>query len=335
LARIQARGIPVEPGAWTTAASTLRRAWAIEARSPNPVVQRRALDRLRNLSAYSDEVQALAAADPEGRVRCAWDAASTWAGRVYASGPCLQQIQKGHLRRAVVAPPGRTFVIADWKHAQLRILAALSGDPALLALLSDPSRDVYEEIATAVLPGAPRDFGKKVCISIQFLAGAKPLCEAAADFGIALTEEDARGLLQRLAATFPRLWAWRKEQIVRPDFLTPLGRAVSLPSAKYENGRPYLPSLIAGIAQAWESDALRWVVALSARRLSGTGAEIILLLHDGLIWEVPEGRVTDATIAIETLMLDALRPACVPCPPRVEVEVRRTWGKPAAREARR
>ena len=142
------------------------------------------------------------------------------------------------------------------------------------------------------------------------------------------TEHEARRLIGRLRDTYARLWRWREEQRKKPNFTTPLGRRLRLPSADYEDGRPKLPSLIAGIAQAYESDALRAVVALAASRLGGLGVEIVLLMHDGLLFEVPEENADAASRTIEKLMLDALQPVCGAVPAAVDVETRKTWGRP-------
>lgn len=61
--------------------------------------------------------------------------------------------------------------------------------------------------------------------------------------------------------------------------------------------------------------------------MAGTGAEIVLLMHDGLVWEVPQEWAVEAYLRIEHLMLDSLRAVCAPCRPVVKVEIRRTWGE--------
>ena len=134
---------------------------------------------------------------------------------------------------------------------------------------------------------------------------------------------------------FPRLHAWRLAQRWTTQFKTPLGRIVKLPKDKYdENGIPQLPSIIAGIAQAFESDALRIVIAHAAERLEGTGAEIVIPLHDEVVLLVPEEHVEEAKTRLKALMLDALNfvcnalPAGTTCPVSADVVgPRRTWGE--------
>ena len=66
----------------------------------------------------------------DGRLRMDLKPAWTKTGRCSCSDPNLQQLPQD-VRRAVVAPAGRTLVIADYGQIELRIAAELSGDEAM------------------------------------------------------------------------------------------------------------------------------------------------------------------------------------------------------------
>lgn len=68
------------------------------------------------------------------RVHPVWRLTRTSTGRVVASDPPVQNIDKKRYRPLLVASPGCTLVKADWKTCQARILAHLSKDPELTRL---------------------------------------------------------------------------------------------------------------------------------------------------------------------------------------------------------
>jgi len=93
----------------------------------------RELEKLR--STYVDGLLPLIAAD--GRIHCVFNQTGAATGRISSERPNMQNIpvrtEEGRtIRRAFVAAPGHTFVVADYSQIELRILAHLSGDPGLL-----------------------------------------------------------------------------------------------------------------------------------------------------------------------------------------------------------
>ena len=51
------------------------------------------------------------------------------------------------LRSCFMASPGCVLIEADYKQAELNVLAHLSGDPDMIAIMSDPDRDLHSEMA--------------------------------------------------------------------------------------------------------------------------------------------------------------------------------------------
>ena len=241
-----ARGLRIDPGQWQDAVAELNETWWCEAEGDDELVVQQALKRREALATYSDEVLAAAWADPDHRVRAAWDPDGSWTGRVTAKGPPLQGITKrGGLRRAVIPAPGCKFVIGDFSQSQLRIVAGLSGDEALRLAL-EPGRDPHEEIGEAVLPGHPeaRAIGKLLNFAILYLAGVDGLVESARDQGISLDRSQLARVRARVRAAYRCVAAWQGEQEGGGEFRSPLGREIVVPpSSRDENGHPELPSL--------------------------------------------------------------------------------------------
>ena len=323
LAAMAARGVRVDPARWEAAGEALRARYALEVEQGVPG----AVERLRDLESYLDAVLEAAVLDPEHRVRAVWRQGS-WTTRITSSSPNLQGITNaGELRAAVVPAPGHLFVVADWRHSHYRIAAGLCGDPALLEAL-EPGRDLYSMIGgmLGMPPDMLRSTGKALGQPLLYGAGPKRLTEAhPPQAGAILTRPVADQLRQRFSQSFPELIAYRAGFAGLERFTTPLGLEVEVPEDK-RNER----AAMAGFIQALEADALRWAVKGSDGVMAGTGARIVLALHDELIWEVPQEHAQEAACRAESWMLECLGWVCSPCAPAVTVEVRSSWAKGAS-----
>lgn len=333
VAEMALRGVRIDPAAWEDAVAALREEYWYQREGSDEALALQADDRLTTLSTYAEDVLSQAWADPGHRVRAFWDPDGTWTGRITAKAPPLQAItKKGGLRRAVVPAPGCRFVVGDWSQSQLRIVAGLSRDPTLCRALA-PGRDPHLEIGERIAPGSPgaRDLGKVMNFSILYLAGVDALVESATERGIELSPEDAGALRDGVRAAYPRLAAWQREQEGRCAFESPLGRAVVIPAARIDlrTGRPQLPAVLAGIAQAAEADALRAVLGRSPSVMDGLDARIVLTVHDEVLWEVAEADASEAARRAKTLLEAALGWVCAPCPAAATVDVRDSWAKGA------
>jgi DNA polymerase-1 len=75
---------------------------------------------------------------PDGRIRCSFNDTVAATGRLSSSDPNMQNLRKLNAvlgvecRSCIIAPEGRTFVVADYAGQELRILAYVTQDPTLL-----------------------------------------------------------------------------------------------------------------------------------------------------------------------------------------------------------
>lgn len=100
---------------------------------PGLVLEWRELSKLKGT--YVDALPKHVAKD--GRIHTRFDQAVAATGRLSSNDPNLQNIpvrtEAGRaIRKAFVAPPGRLLVAADYSQVELRLLAHLSGDAALI-----------------------------------------------------------------------------------------------------------------------------------------------------------------------------------------------------------
>lgn len=117
---------------------------------PQLIVRYRELAKLK--STYVDVLPSLIESD--GRVHGQFNQALTSTGRLSSSHPNLQNIpvktESGRkIRGAFVASPGNLLVGADYSQVELRILAHLSQDPALVKAFKE-NRDVHQMTAAEI-----------------------------------------------------------------------------------------------------------------------------------------------------------------------------------------
>ena len=311
LAEAARLGPCVDARAWSAGVARLRAAYGVDVTGARAPRAAHARDRLEALETYADVVAIRA--QRSGRVPYRLKEAD-WSGRVILEEPPWQSVTKDGdqmLRKAVVAPPGCRILCADWHASQLHLLAGLSGDRQLRADLE--AGDIYERLGEALAKGHPRgrDLGKLLVLAMTYRAGAKTLVERARDKGVELRHGQVVDLLGRLRARYATLWSWGDAQaaVGRHLLWTPGGRRVQLrpataprPGTKRHPRPPALPTLLAGIAQAWEADALLLSLATLAPHLDPLGLTLVLHLHDCTVWEVQEARTDHARIAVTNVM---------------------------------
>ena len=123
---------------------------------PRVILDYRSLAKLR--STYTDKLPEMINRTT-GRVHTSYHQAGAATGRLASSDPNLQNIpirtEDGRrIRKAFVAPPGRKIVACDYSQIELRIMAHLSQDPALLRAFASGA-DVHKATAAEV-------FGKTI-----------------------------------------------------------------------------------------------------------------------------------------------------------------------------
>lgn len=83
----------------------------------------------------------------DGRVRCTFNLHGTETGRLSSSNPNMQNIPRNKMiKNLIVATPGTRFLQLDYSQAELRVLAMLSEDPALIAIYKS-GRDLHDAVA--------------------------------------------------------------------------------------------------------------------------------------------------------------------------------------------
>ena len=141
---------------------------------PRVILEYRGLAKLR--STYTDKLPQMVNPNT-GRVHTSYHQAGAATGRLASSDPNLQNIpirtdDGRRIRKAFVAPVGRKIVACDYSQIELRIMAHLSEDPALLRAFASGA-DIHRATAAEV-------FGK----SIDAVEGNERRAAKAINFGL-------------------------------------------------------------------------------------------------------------------------------------------------------
>ena len=214
----------------------------------------------------------------DGRLRGAWTSSDGAAGRMTASSG-LHNLP-ADLRPAVAAEPGCVLMRADLGQIEPRVLAAVSGDAALIAATRDD--DLYQPVASRLQ--VTREVAKVAVLAAMY--GATTGTSAQALRGLERAYPGAMAVLEQAAAAGRagddvytiggrrvRMWV---DESVEGDF----ERARRVAAAR---GRFARNALIQGAAAEFFKV---WAVTVRARTAS-LGAEIVLCLHDELLVQCP------------------------------------------------
>jgi DNA polymerase-1 len=284
-------------------------------------------------STYADALPELI--DPEtGRIHTSYNQTVASTGRLSSSDPNLQNIPaRGEwgprFRRAFIADKGHRLLAADYSQIELRILAHLSEDPALVETFST-DRDVHDETARLVFAGEAglpaeetRRRAKVINFSIIYGTSAFSLAKE-----LQTSTAEAQSFIDRYFEQHPlvrnyldRIVAEAKD---RGYSETIFGRQRQVPELRQSDkmtqqaGRRIALNMpIQGSAADLIKVAmLRIWDDLRARRLR---TRMILQVHDELVFEVPSAEKAE----VEKIVRDRMENVC---DLRVPLKVRLGWG---------
>jgi DNA polymerase-1 len=244
---------------------------------------------------------------PDGRLRGRWQVADGGAGRMTA-GAGLHNMP-AELRPAVRAEPGYVFVGADLGQVEPRVLAVVSGDPALAAAAG--SDDMYAPVAQQL--GVDRPTAKIAVLAAMY-------GQTSGVAGTALRDMDR---------VYGRAMAYLRaaEQVGRDggELRTYGGRLIQFGGGGDVQGRGrYARNAMVQGAAAELFKA--WAATVRAH-LAGTGGRIVLCLHDELLLHVPESQSAAAQAVLASSLDQTVAWWAEGSPVRFVAEVRagRSW----------
>ena len=298
------------------------------------VLEWRAVSKLK--STYADKLPHCVSPE-DGRVHTTFQQALTETGRLSSDNPNLQNVpvrtERGKpIRAAFVPEPGCVLVSADYSQVELRVMASLSGDEALLEAFGR-GEDIHAATASRVF-GIPVDevtreqraSCKQVSFGILYGISAFGLSQR---LGIPRQESDA--LIKTWFEAHPGVKRWIEETKARARadgfVATLLGRRRPLRDIASRNGtlraaaeRIAVNTPVQGTAA--DIAKLAMVRVHSALRKRRLATRLVLQIHDELLLEAPEAEVPEAVAIVRDAMENAL-PLAVPLV--VDVGTGRNW----------
>jgi DNA polymerase I len=288
-------------------------------------------------STYVDALPTLV--DPAtGRVHTSYNQTVTSTGRLSSSDPNLQNIpirtEMGRRIRQAFVPreAGMRILSADYSQIELRIMAHVCGDEELVAAFMN-DEDIHATTASKVFGVNQADVTKEMRrkakeVNFGIMYGIGP-------FGLGnrlgISQNEARDIIARYFERFPKVKQYINDTIAsarETGYVQTLrGRRRFLPdvTSKNQNMRSNAERQAINMPiQGTAADMIKLAMicihrGFQEQKLHG---RMLLQVHDELVFEIPEGEITQSSAFITSAMQQAM-PLRVPV--KVEVGIGDSW----------
>ncbi|PJK00076.1 DNA polymerase I [Lysobacteraceae bacterium NML75-0749] len=281
---------------------------------PRIILEYRALTKLRNT--YTDKLPGMINPDT-GRVHTSYNQAGAATGRLASSDPNLQNIpirsEDGRrIRRAFIAAPGCQLLACDYSQIELRIMAHLSEDPALIAAF-EKGADIHRATAAEVFGKSIDDVGsdeRRAAKAINF-----GLIYGMSAFGLArqlgVTRSQAQDYIALYFSRYPGVRDYMertREQARGQGFVeTVFGRRLYLPYIHSRNQAQRAGAERAAINAPMQGTAAdiikRAMISVDDWLQKQQGrARMIMQVHDELVFEVENDFLPELTAEVSRRM---------------------------------
>jgi DNA polymerase-1 len=326
-------------GHYSTAASVLE-AMSGQHQVIDWVLEYRELEKLR--STYVDSLPEQI--NPEtGRVHTSFNQTGTVTGRIASSDPNLQNIPTRteigrRVRNGFVAREGWQLLAVDYSQIELRIVAHMAQDEAMLAAFR-AGQDIHATTAAAVqgialdeVTPQMRRHAKAINFGLIYGMSAYGLTNATD-----LTLAEAENFIETYFKEFPGVKAYLdgiREQAAKQGYVeTLLGRRRYFPNLAHGAGynvrqREEREAINAPI-QGTAADIIKIAMLKLPGELAQAGlqAKMLLQVHDELMFEVPNEELAETAKLVQRVMEDAYT---LDIPLSTEAKAGSSWGEMAA-----
>ncbi|GBE29484.1 DNA polymerase I, thermostable [bacterium BMS3Bbin04] len=285
---------------------------------PNRILEHRELNKL--LGTYVNALPELVNPDT-GRVHTSYLQTVAATGRLASANPNLQNIpirtERGaEIRKAFIPEDGHSLVSIDYSQIELRMMAHLSGDEALIEAFQQ-GEDIHISTAAKIFNVKPEEVTKEQRSGVKqvnygVLFGMR-------EFGLSqrmgISIQEAREFIEGYFGAFPGVKRYidhlledsRKTGMVK----TVLGRRRPLPELQSSNRNLVQSGERMAIASAVQGSAADLIKLAMLKLDADIDREqlpysMLLQVHDELIFEVPEGEEEDSISWIKQRMESAM-----------------------------
>ncbi|MGF1853397.1 DNA polymerase I [Vibrio satsumensis] len=285
---------------------------------PKLIIEYRGLAKLK--STYTDKLPKMINAET-GRVHTSYHQAVTATGRLSSTDPNLQNIpirnEEGRrIRQAFVAQHGWKILAVDYSQIELRIMAHLSGDKALLEAFQQ-GKDIHAATAAEIIGVNIED------VTTEQRRRAKAvnfgLIYGMSAFGLAKQLGIPRGEAQHYMDTYferyPGVMQYMEDTrsaASEQGFVeTIYGRRLHLPEIQSRNGMRRKAAERAAInapMQGTAADIIKKAMLLVDEWIQAEGdgrVKLLMQVHDELVFEVEESSLAEIESKVQQLMESA------------------------------
>ncbi|MFW1528469.1 DNA polymerase I [Vibrio parahaemolyticus] len=285
---------------------------------PKLILEYRGLAKLK--STYTDKLPKMI--NPStGRVHTSYHQAVTATGRLSSTDPNLQNIpirnEEGRrIRQAFVAPACYKILAVDYSQIELRIMAHLSGDQALLDAFRD-GKDIHAATAAEIMG-----------VSIDQVSSEQRRRAKAVNFGLiygmsafglakqlGIPRGEAQAYMDKYFERYPGVMQYmedtRSAAADKGYVETIFGRRLHLPEIKSRNGMRRKAAERAAInapMQGTAADIIKKAMLLVDQWIQEEGngrVKLLMQVHDELVFEVEESSLSEIESKVQKLMESA------------------------------
>lgn len=269
-------------------------------------------------------------------------------GRLSAKGPAIQTMGRDSgIKRALIAEPGHKIISCDYSQAELRTVAELADDEAMIAAFQPGAPDFFDDLMTKIWPEEfptieayeefkheqpktaknRRALVKSVVYGLNYNRGVPAIATA-----LEQPLEAAQHVVDQYLGSYPGLRDWQAR--VKHS----VGRKEENYMRQTKFGMTYNPLYIAESNYAsTQNEALAFVpqstandICLNAaikinEQVGQYGAKLIGLVHDATYVECPEETVEECSRMMEREMSKAATLVFNRVPFVAEAEVGNNW----------
>lgn len=285
---------------------------------PAVILEYRGLAKLK--STYTDKLPKMI--NPRtGRVHTSYHQAVTATGRLSSTDPNLQNIPiRNHegrrIRQAFIAPSGWKIMAVDYSQIELRIMAHLSGDKALLEAFQQ-GKDIHAATAAEILgigieqvSSEQRRRAKAVNFGLIYGMSAFGLAKQ-----LGIPRSEAQHYMDKYFERYPGVMQYMEETrrtAAEQGYVETLfGRRLHLPEIKSRNGMRRKAAERAAInapMQGTAADIIKKAMLLVDHWIETEGqgrVKLLMQVHDELVFEVEESALSEIESKVQELMESA------------------------------
>ena len=282
---------------------------------PKLILEYRSLAKLK--STYTDKLPKMI--NPEtGRVHTSYHQAVTATGRLSSTDPNLQNIpirnEEGRrIRQAFIAPHGYKILAVDYSQIELRIMAHLSGDKALLEAFRE-GKDIHAATAAEIMgttidqvSSEQRRRAKAVNFGLIYGMSAFGLAKQ-----LGIPRGEAQDYMNKYFERYPGVMQYmedtRSAASEQGYVETIFGRRLHLPEIQSRNGMRRKAAERAAInapMQGTAADIIKKAMLLVDEWIEKEGdgrVKLLMQVHDELVFEVQESALAEIETKVQELM---------------------------------